>query len=116
MLLTHSTLVNFTLIFFYLLIAPYSRSTFGPDNFSVLQVGGRLAGWEPADSSSTSLTLLHISFDCPHHTRFDVQRCVKDETPTPTLKLALAAIRMSAWDSDVFYKFKQVSRGCYRCR
>ena len=36
-----------------------------------------------------------------------LQRAVKDETPNPTLKLALAVLRMSAWDSDVFFKFKQ---------
>lgn len=36
-----------------------------------------------------------------------LQRCVRDETPTPTLKLALAVLRMSMWDTDVFHKFKQ---------
>ena len=40
-----------------------------------------------------------------------LQRCIKDETPTPSLKLALSVIRMAAWDSDVFFKFKQVRRG-----
>lgn len=36
-----------------------------------------------------------------------LQRCVKDETPNPSLKLALSVLRMSLWDSDVFFKFKQ---------
>lgn len=37
-----------------------------------------------------------------------LQRCLKDETPSPTLKTAVAVIRLSQHDSDVFYKFKQV--------
>lgn len=36
-----------------------------------------------------------------------LQRCVKDETPNPSLKLACAVLRMSCWDADVFFKFKQ---------
>lgn len=37
-----------------------------------------------------------------------LQRCIKDETPAPTLKNALAVLRLSGYDSDIFYKFKQV--------
>lgn len=37
-----------------------------------------------------------------------LQRCIKDETMTPSAKLGLATIRMSQYDSDVFFKFKQV--------
>jgi tetratricopeptide (TPR) repeat protein len=37
-----------------------------------------------------------------------LQRCVRDELPAPSLKTALATIRLAAWDADVFYKFKQV--------
>jgi hypothetical protein len=37
-----------------------------------------------------------------------LQRCVRDETPgAASVKTALATIRMSAWDADVFFKFKQ---------
>jgi SAM-dependent methyltransferase len=36
-----------------------------------------------------------------------LQRCVRDEIKTASVKTALATIRMSVWDSDVFYKFKQ---------
>ena len=36
-----------------------------------------------------------------------LQRAVKDETPAPSLKLALSVLRMSCWDADVFFKFKQ---------
>jgi hypothetical protein len=36
-----------------------------------------------------------------------LQRAVKDETPSPSLRLALAVLRMSVWDADVFFKFKQ---------
>lgn len=36
-----------------------------------------------------------------------LQRCVKEETPHPSLKLALAIIRLAQHDADVFYKFKQ---------
>ena len=35
-----------------------------------------------------------------------VQRCIKDETASPSLATALAVIRAAQWDSDVFYKFK----------
>lgn len=41
----------------------------------------------------------------------NLQRCIKDETPAPpgcSVKLALSTIRLSQWESDVFYKFKQV--------
>lgn len=37
-----------------------------------------------------------------------LQRCVRDEAPAPSLKTALAVLRLSLWDSDVFFKFKQV--------
>jgi len=37
-----------------------------------------------------------------------LQRCVRDELPRPSLKTALATLRMSCWDADVFYKFKAV--------
>ena len=37
-----------------------------------------------------------------------LQRCIKDETPNPSAKLAISVIRMSNYDSDVFFKFKQV--------
>ena len=37
-----------------------------------------------------------------------LQRCVRDELAAPSLKTALATIRLAAWDADVFYKFKQV--------
>jgi hypothetical protein len=37
-----------------------------------------------------------------------LQRCVRDELPSPSLKTALCAVRLSHWDSDVFFKFKQV--------
>jgi hypothetical protein len=48
----------------------------------------------------------------PHlNTPHALQRCAKDEIPDPSLKTALAVIRMAGWDSDVFFKFKQVRGG-----
>ena len=38
------------------------------------------------------------------------QRCLKDETKTLSLKAALAMVRLSHYDPDVFYKFKQVQQ------
>ena len=68
----------------------------------------------PASALATHRDLLYEWADCMDTFGPDnfsvLQRCVKDETPAPTLKLALAAVRMSAWDSDVFFKFKQVRR------
>lgn len=37
-----------------------------------------------------------------------LQRCVHDETPSPSLKNILALVRLSRYESEVFYKFKQV--------
>ena len=37
-----------------------------------------------------------------------LQRCIRDETPSPSLKNILALIRLSRFESEVFYKFKQV--------
>lgn len=37
-----------------------------------------------------------------------LQRCVRDELPSQSLKTALATIRLSRWDGDVFLKFKQL--------
>ena len=37
-----------------------------------------------------------------------MQRCIRDETPSPSLKNILALIRLSRYESEVFYKFKQV--------
>lgn len=37
-----------------------------------------------------------------------LQRCVRDEVAKPSLKTALATLRMACWDSDVFYKFRGV--------
>ena len=37
-----------------------------------------------------------------------LQRCVRDEIAAPSLKTALATIRLAAWDTDVFFKFKAV--------
>lgn len=37
-----------------------------------------------------------------------LQRCIRDETPSPSLKNILALIRLSRYESEVFYKFKQV--------
>ena len=39
-----------------------------------------------------------------------LQRCVKEECPSPSLKLVLALLRLSNHDSEVFYKSKQVGR------
>lgn len=36
------------------------------------------------------------------------QRAMKDETPSPSLKNVLAVLRLSQFDTDVFYKFKQI--------
>lgn len=37
-----------------------------------------------------------------------LQRSLRDETNSPSLKNALSIIRLSYYDSDVFYKFRQV--------
>lgn len=37
-----------------------------------------------------------------------LQRCLRDEIPSPSLKLALATLRLSAWDPEVFSKFRDV--------
>jgi len=37
-----------------------------------------------------------------------LQRAIRDEVPDPTLRLALATLRLSAWDADVFAKFRDV--------
>mmetsp|Transcript_3952 Transcript_3952/g.7585 ORF Transcript_3952/g.7585 Transcript_3952/m.7585 type:complete len:566 (-) Transcript_3952:196-1893(-) len=36
-----------------------------------------------------------------------LQRSIKDMVPNPSLKLVLSLLRLSGYDSDVFYKFKQ---------
>jgi len=36
------------------------------------------------------------------------QRCLKDETKTLSVQAALAMVRLSHYDPDVFDKFKQV--------
>lgn len=38
-----------------------------------------------------------------------LQRCVKEEAPNPSLKHLLALLRLANHDSEVFYKFRQVS-------
>jgi hypothetical protein len=75
--------------------------TFGPDNFSTLQrcikVRPRVsAGVATGFRAWRNATTLHM----------------QDETSTPTQKLAMSVIRMSHYDSDVFFKFKQV-RTCW---
>lgn len=37
-----------------------------------------------------------------------LQRSIREETNSPSLKNALSVIRLSYFDSDVFYKFRQV--------
>jgi len=37
-----------------------------------------------------------------------LQRCVKDETGAASLKTALTVLRLSRYDSDIFFKFRQV--------
>ena len=37
-----------------------------------------------------------------------LQRCLRDEIPAPSLKLALSTLRLSCWDPDVFTKFRDV--------
>ena len=42
-----------------------------------------------------------------------LQRCVKEETPNPSVKHLLALLRLGNHDAEVFYKFKQArGRGC----
>lgn len=39
-----------------------------------------------------------------------LQRCIQDETPAPSLPYILSLIRLSKYESEVFYKFKTVCR------
>lgn len=42
-------------------------------------------------------------------------RGIKDETPDPSLRHIMATIRLSGYDADVFYKFKQhlIDKVCF---
>ena len=37
-----------------------------------------------------------------------LQRCLRDEIASPSLKLALSTLRLAAWDPEVFVKFRDV--------
>jgi len=35
-----------------------------------------------------------------------MQKCLKEDAPTPTLKSVVALLKLGDWDPDVFYKFR----------
>ncbi|GMI62452.1 hypothetical protein ScalyP_jg792 [Parmales sp. scaly parma] len=37
---------------------------------------------------------------------FVMQKCLKEDAPTPTLKSVVALLKLGDWDPDVFYKFR----------
>ncbi len=37
---------------------------------------------------------------------FVMQKCMKEDSPNPTLKAVLALLKLGDWDPDVFYKFR----------
>ena len=52
---------------------------------------------------------------------FVMQKCLKEDTPTPTLKSVVALLKLGDWDPDVFYKFRdtilnQISSSGYKLK
>ena len=48
-----------------------------------------------------------------------MQKCMKEDSPNPTLKAVVALLKLGDWDPDVFYKFRdtilnQVGGHCVR--
>lgn len=39
---------------------------------------------------------------------FVMQKGLKDDAPTPALRTVVALLKLSDWDPDVFYKFRDV--------
>jgi len=39
---------------------------------------------------------------------FVMQKCLKEDTPSPTLRSVVALLKLGDWDPDVFYKFRDV--------
>ena len=37
-----------------------------------------------------------------------MQKCMKEDSPNPTLKSVVALLKLGDWDPDVFYKFRDV--------
>lgn len=72
--------------------------------YSGLQVAAFLTGAAPEFEFAWENVLL--AFDPDSFSQ--LQRCVHDETPSPSLKNILALVRLSRYESEVFYKFKQV--------
>ncbi|CAM9368815.1 unnamed protein product, partial [Chrysoparadoxa australica] len=39
---------------------------------------------------------------------FVMQKCLKEESPTPSLKCVLSLLKLGDWDPDVFFKFRDI--------
>lgn len=37
-----------------------------------------------------------------------MQKCIKEDSVSPTLKSVVALLKLGDWDPDVFYKFRDV--------
>ncbi|KAK8789859.1 hypothetical protein WA158_006639 [Blastocystis sp. Blastoise] len=75
---------------------------------SGLKVGVFIAGREKKQLKETYMnihdTLLSFDPDSFSH----IQRCIREEIPSPSLKNILSLIRLSCYENEVFYKFKQL--------
>lgn len=44
-----------------------------------------------------------------------MQKCIKEDSVSPTLKSVVALLKLGDWDPDVFYKFRDVILNQVRC-
>ncbi|KAK8794170.1 hypothetical protein JH06_0410 [Blastocystis sp. subtype 4] len=74
--------------------------------YSGLQVAAFVMGETPISEFQFAWENVLLAFDPDSFSQ--LQRCIRDETPSPSLKNILALVRLSHYESEVFYKFKQV--------
>ena len=75
---------------------------------SGLKVGVFIAGKTKKELKETFMNIYDtlLSFDPDSFSH--LQRCIREEIPSPSLKNILSLIRLSCYESEVFYKFKQL--------
>lgn len=81
-------------------------TSFHTPYYTGLQVGAFVMGDVPLWEFQFAWENVLVAFDPDSFSQ--LQRCIRDETPSPSLKNILALIRLSRYESEVFYKFKQV--------
>lgn len=81
-------------------------ASFHTPYYTGLQVAAFAMGETPLEEFQFAWENVLLAFDPDSFSQ--LQRCIRDETPSPSLKNILALIRLSRFESEVFYKFKQV--------